>query len=55
MASLEKKDVCPYCKAERKFSLYAAAHWNELLTTKCDACGKKYDVRRGVSLKVRQK
>lgn len=49
------KDICPYCKNERHYSLYAAAHWDVLLDTTCEKCGKLYSVLRGRAIKRKQK
>ena len=45
-----KMDVCPYCQHERHFGIWTLAHWQEILDTRCEACGNKYSVRRGIAI-----
>jgi len=51
----EYKDICPYCKAERRFDPWVFAHWNERLVTTCPQCGKQYAACRGITMKMKQK
>jgi hypothetical protein len=49
-----KKDICPYCGAERDYGLWYWAHCMYALTATCEKCGKKYVSRNGVNLKTTQ-
>lgn len=37
---------CP-CGVVHKATSWAAAHWDEVLTTTCDDCGAENTIRRG--------
>lgn len=38
---------CQCCKKRHEFPAYVFAHWNEILTNVCDACGATHEILRG--------
>lgn len=55
MAEREMKIVCPYCDTEQKdVHPWVYAHWHELLSGKCDHCGKAFLLRSGHTSKMKE-
>lgn len=50
-----EKDICPYCRAERRWNVYILAHWSIRLDGTCDSCGKEYAVQNGRAMKLPQR